>query len=89
MVIMSRFRIATAIVIGLALTLCIATWWNASQELQAVTVANESLRKTLGELTVAITEKDMEIDRLAQANCGAATKLPAGSEPAQRKANRP
>jgi hypothetical protein len=86
---MSRFRIAAAIVISLALIPCVATWWKARQELQAVTTANASLRKTLGELTVAITEKDREIDRLTQANCGAATKLPAGSGPGHTITDRP
>ena len=37
--------------------------------MQTVTAANESVRKTLGELTVAITEKDREIDRLAKSPC--------------------
>jgi hypothetical protein len=54
---------------ALALGLSVATWLSARQKLQAVTVANTSLRKTLGEMAVAIAEKDREIDRLAAPPC--------------------
>ena len=56
---------------ALALSLSVANWLRVRQELQAVTVANEFLRKTLGDLTVAIAEKEREIDRLAGAPCDA------------------
>jgi hypothetical protein len=55
----------------LAVVLCISatTWLKGRQDLQTVTAANLSLRKTLGEMAVALTEKDREIDRLAVASC--------------------
>jgi hypothetical protein len=34
-----------------------------------VTKANELLKKTLGDMTVAITAKDREIDRLRDSGC--------------------
>jgi hypothetical protein len=43
--------------------------WRDRQELQKVTAANDFLRKSLGEITIAITAKDKEIDRLQQAGC--------------------
>jgi hypothetical protein len=51
-----------------SLTLCVSVvaWSRSRQELQEVNVANVSLRKTLGELTIAIVAKDREIDRMAQ-----------------------
>jgi hypothetical protein len=54
---------------SLALSLSVATWSRARRELQAVTAANEFLRKTLGDLTIAIAEKDRELDRLAGFPC--------------------
>jgi hypothetical protein len=50
----------------------------ASRELLAVTTANDSLRKTLGDMTVAITAKDKEIDRLAHAGCDGQEKARPG-----------
>ena len=74
---------------SVALSLSVATWFRVRQELQAVRVANEFLRKTLGELTVAIVEKDREIDRLAGAPCDAGEKSQAGSRSSPRRADRP
>ncbi len=59
---------------SLALCASVATWWKSRQELQVETDANASLRKTLGELTIAIAAKDREIDRMAQLPCGAKEK---------------
>lgn len=63
---------------SLALALSLAFSWNARRELQsargellAVTNANEFLKKTLGDLTIAITAKDREIDRLQHSACSA------------------
>jgi hypothetical protein len=39
-------------------------------ELQITIGANEFLKKTLGEMTVAIAAKQREIDRLTQTSCG-------------------
>jgi hypothetical protein len=45
----------------------------ARRELLAVTTANEFLKRTLGDLTVAINAKDREIDRLETAGCDGQT----------------
>jgi hypothetical protein len=42
--------------------------------LLVVTKANESLKKTLGEMTIAITAKDKEIDRLQRSACSGQEK---------------
>jgi hypothetical protein len=39
------------------------------RELLSVTKANELLKKTLGDMTVAITTRDREIDRLRDSGC--------------------
>lgn len=69
------------LIIGLALILSLAARWKAMQELQAtrqellaVTTANEFLKKTLGEMTLAMTAKEKEIDRLEHAACGGREK---------------
>lgn len=61
---------------GSALVFSLAFAWNARRELQvvrrellALTTANEFLKSTLGEMTVAITTKDREIDRLQHSGC--------------------
>jgi hypothetical protein len=76
-----------ALAAGLALLASLAVWWRARRELdevrqrlEAVTAANVFLKKTLGEMTIAMTAKDREIDRLAQAPCGAKEKARPGSE---------
>jgi hypothetical protein len=50
----------------------------ARRELLAVKTANEFLRKTLGDMTVAITAKDKEIDRLGHAGCDGPEKARPG-----------
>jgi hypothetical protein len=65
----SIFYKASLLLLGLALILAVATWWNARQQLLVVTEANTFVRKTLGDMMVAITEKDREIDRLAKSPC--------------------
>jgi hypothetical protein len=64
--------------------LSLALGWSASRDLQsarrelaAVTKANDFLKKTLSDMTIAISAKDREIDRLQQSNC------PGGQEKAQ------
>lgn len=59
---------------ALAIGLSVTTWLRARQELESVTVANLSLRKILGEMSVAVAEKDREIDRLAGSSCGPAPR---------------
>jgi hypothetical protein len=67
----SIFSKALMLLLGLGVILSVETWRRARQELQVVTAANTSMRKTLGDLIVAITEKDKEIDHLAQSPCNA------------------
>ena len=54
---------------SLALSLSVAAWLRSRQGLKVESAANESLRKTLGEMTIAIAAKDRQIDRLAQDPC--------------------
>ena len=53
---------------GTALILSIISAWHDRQELQKVTAANDFLRKSLGEMSIALTAKEKEIDRL-EAGC--------------------
>jgi hypothetical protein len=62
-------RIALILIGGAALILSLMSSWNDRQELQKVTAANDSLRRSLGEMTIALTSKDKEIDRLEQTPC--------------------
>jgi hypothetical protein len=55
---------------ALALSISVPTWLRDRRELQVVTAANKSLRATLGDMTVAMAEKDREVTRLTQFVCG-------------------
>ena len=63
----------STIALSIALLLSLATSWkvqrDVDRELRIITGANELLRKTLGDLTVAITEKNKEIERLGNSSC--------------------
>ena len=83
-----KFYTGLTLFFALTLSLAVATWLRARQELQAVTVANTSLRKTLGEMAVAIAEKDREIDRLAAPPCNAGERPQAGPGSASPRADR-
>ena len=74
----SRLHQSLILMPALALILSSTFWWNARRELQvarrdlqAETSANSFLRKTLGDMTAAITAKDREIDRLERSRCAA------------------
>ena len=61
---------------GLSLIFCVVVSLRDGRELRtvrrellSVTNANELLKKTLGDMTVAITAKDREIDRLRDSGC--------------------
>jgi hypothetical protein len=73
------FRIGLIVAGGLALLFSLASSWNERLELQKVTAANDFLRKSLGEMTLAITAKDKQIDRLEEAGCGQQEKAQPGS----------
>jgi hypothetical protein len=66
-------------VLGTALMLSMMSAWRDRQELQKVTAANDFLRKSLGEMTIAITAKEKEIDRLEQAGCPPAAREGGGN----------
>jgi hypothetical protein len=75
-----------ALAAGLALLATLAVWWHTRRELgevrqklEAATAANVFLKKTLGDMTIAITAKDREIDRLEQAPCNGREKAGPGS----------
>jgi hypothetical protein len=68
---------------GLALIACLAgcvifmlELQAARRELLAVTAANDFLKKTLGDMTIAITAKEREIDRLEHGGCDGPEKAP-------------
>ena len=78
---------ALALAAGLALLASLAVWWHTRRELnavrrelQAVSAANLFLKKTLGDMTVAITAKEKEIDRLEHSPCNGQDKARPGSE---------
>jgi hypothetical protein len=83
----TRFHKGVTLVAGLVLLASLAVWWHARRELtevrrelQAVTEANLFLKKTLGDMTIAITGKDKEIDRLEHAPCNGQEKVQPGSK---------
>jgi hypothetical protein len=84
-----RFYKGLVVFFSLALSFSVAAWLKARQEVQAVTIANVSLRKTLGGLTIAIVAKDREIDRMAQSPCEVGGKSQVGSGSERRQADRP
>ena len=69
---MRRIHTLLTVILGLALILSLTVLRKTQRELQqqlhTVTDANSALRETLGDLTVAITKKEQEIDRL-QSSC--------------------
>jgi len=69
------------LILGVALSVSAGFWWSYRRELHIVNGANDSLRKTLGELTIAITDKDKQIDKLLQSPCAS----PEQSRPAARR----
>jgi len=87
-----RLHKGIILILGLALIACLAVFWKARrdlqaarQELQEVRMANEFLKMTLGDMTVAMTAKDRAID-LERARCeeqkdkDAWLSVPAGSD---------
>jgi hypothetical protein len=80
----SRDRAATAAAV-LALLASLAALWHirrelneVRRELQTVTAANIFLKKTLGDMTIAITAKDGEIDRLEHTPCNGREQMRPG-----------
>ena len=73
---MSKLQRYLTLIAGLSLIFCVVASLRDNRELRAVrqellsvTKANELLKKTLGDMTVAITAKDREIDRLRDSGC--------------------
>lgn len=69
--------LAVVLALCLALAFSVATSWRDRQKLQAITAANQFVRKTLGEMMVAMADKDKEIDRLSKSPCD--RTVPSGS----------
>jgi hypothetical protein len=91
---LSRLDRRVTLAAGLALLASLAVWWQARRELdavrrelQAVTAANLFLKKTLGDMTIAITAKDKETDRLGHSPCNGQEKARPDSE--RRTGTRP
>jgi hypothetical protein len=61
-------------VLGLALTFSLVTYMGARRNLRMVTSANKFLKKTVGEMAVAISAKDREINRLTELPCSSKTE---------------
>jgi hypothetical protein len=70
-------------ILGMAFVLSLAIAWKTyrdmHRELYAVTDANRTLRDTVGELTIAITAREKEIDRLSRSSCEARGTGPTGA----------
>jgi hypothetical protein len=64
------FYKASTLFLAVLLCLSVTAWLKGRQDLQTVTAATLSLRKTLGEMAVALTEKDREIDRVTKDSRG-------------------
>jgi hypothetical protein len=77
-------HITLTLILGVALIVSLKAWSNARKELQTVVHANNFLRQTLGDMTVMITGKDKEIDRLSQFTCDCLDK-PANVPKAEQK----
>ena len=89
---MSSLRKGLIPIAAFGLIVSLAVCWKAARDLQAarrelsaVTTANEFLKKTLGDMTIAITSKDREIYRLEHVGCVGQEKapfgVPAGADP--------
>jgi hypothetical protein len=65
---MQKLRIVLILILGSALMLSLIFARRDRQELEKVTAANDFLRKDMGEMTLAMSAKQKEIDRL-QENC--------------------
>ena len=66
---MRALRIVLILVFGSALILAMISAYRDRLELQKITAANDFLRKQLGEMTIELTSKEKEIDRLEQSQC--------------------
>jgi hypothetical protein len=62
------------LLLSAGLCVSVTKWVTDRQELRAVLAANQTVRKTLGEMTIAIAEKDKDIDRLSVSPCGSPTQ---------------
>ena len=96
---MRRIHTLLTIMLGLALIVSLIVLGKTQRELRrqlhTVTEANGFLRETLGDITIAIAKKDLEIDRL-QMSCRAQQQgldsrsfpLPCKAAPAKRSNGR-
>jgi hypothetical protein len=70
---MQRLHTILTVILGVALIVSLVVSRKSQQEFQrelhAVNDANGVLRERLGQLTIAITNKDKQIDHLLQSSC--------------------
>ena len=70
---MRRVHTVLTLLLALALIAVMVLWKRPQRDLQnevqALTNANTSLKETLGEMTVALTKKEKQIDDLREAPC--------------------
>jgi hypothetical protein len=62
-------HIGLTLILGLALAFSLASYLRTRSDLRTVMSANRFLKKTLGEMAVAISAKDREINRLIKVPC--------------------
>jgi hypothetical protein len=92
----SRLHTALIVIAGVALVASLSVWWKTMRELQVAqrelavtTMANEFLKKTPGEMTIAINAKQREIDRLEGTVCNGQKARPGvGAGPAPSKVSK-
>jgi hypothetical protein len=77
------------LLLGLALGASVTKWSKTKQEIQAMAASNETLRKTLGEMAIALTDRDRSIDRLTSSRCDEKEKSHVDAGSAPLRASRP
>ena len=80
---MSRICARSLLLAGLTMLLLFTVWWMARRdlvaarrELRGVIEANDFLKMTLGEMTITLTAKDREIQRLVHSPCAGREQRP-------------
>ena len=82
---MNKF-IVLLLVFVLGLACSAALWVRTREQVERLTSAN-ALRKTLGDMTIALTRKDREIDRLAESASACTAKSRTSGPVARMKAH--
>jgi hypothetical protein len=77
------------LVLTLALGVSVTLSVSARQEMRAMAASNLTLRKTLGDMSIAITDREKDIDRLSSFSCGGKEKSPVDAGSPSLRASRP